>query len=346
MLQRFILFILLASFSFNLIGAEREYVNTLDDFYLHMHNHVSNVEIMADRLFEEMKRNPAKWRRYFNIPADVPIDNKLKKIITGFITLHDASKLNTDKAFLKKINRKTGLINDLYSVYGKSFKDMTGKEKSIVDALNIVDKAERDAYIKKLNLPEWAINMIDDVEKISDGVERGMNAVTSEEMAKKVVRESEFAQTKLTKAIADKLPEEEIKRLKQRLELILQMEDEYNAHTVKFKDYRTRMHSIGHALRESGVLSEYLDEFSTYRFIEEYENFIGKKIDVKDPNLVKNLKSFFFKNNNGVALLKSSFRPDQQNAASIMFELGHHEMNPNSAGKWKNLFETFEGVCH
>lgn len=346
MLQRFILFILLTSLSFNLIGAEREYVNSLDDFYLHMHNHVSNVEIMADRLFEEMKRNPAKWRKYFKIPADVPIDNKLKKIITGFITLHDASKLNTDKAFLKKINRKNGLINDLYTVYGKPFKDMTDKEKSIVDALNIVDKAERDAYIKKHNLPEWAINMIDDVEKISDGVERGMNPVTSEEMSKKVLKESELAQSKIEKAIKDNLPEEEIKHLKEKLELILQMEDEYPVHSVKFKAYRARMHTINQAMRESGILSEYLDEFSTYRFIEEYENFTGKKIDVSDPNLVKNFKSYFFKNIQAMKSLKSSFRPDQQNAASIMFELGQHEMNPNSAGKWKNLFETFEGVCH
>ncbi|MBY0414415.1 MAG: hypothetical protein K2Q18_09625, partial [Bdellovibrionales bacterium] len=321
MVRKFLLFLFIILFSFSSIAAETKYVSSLEEFYMHMKNHVDNVGVMADRLFLEIKRDPKKWKDALGIPQSVVIDEKLKLQIKEFISLHDASKLNTSKEFLAKIKRETGLINDLYTVYGKPFKDMTEQEKRIVDALNVVDKAERDTFIKKLNLPDWGVKLIDEVEKISDGVERGMNPVTSEEMAKVVWKESEAAQNKLNAAVKTGQSAEEIKRLKGRLELILKMEEEYKVHATKFTDYKNVMGQIQKKLRESGIITEYLDEFASYRLIDDYQKFTGKKINPNDPNLIKNLKSYFFQNKNGVAIVSSSFNKATKNQAQIMLEL-------------------------
>ena len=71
-----------------------------------------------------------------------------------------------------------------------------------------------------------------------------------------------------------------------------------------------------------------------------------KKIDVNDPQIVKKFKNYFFNTSAGKQSLKNSIHPAQQNLGNIMLELGQHEVNPSSSGKWKNMFDTFEGVCH
>lgn len=344
MFQKVLLYLLISVFSLSTYAGER-YVNSLEDFYMHMRNHVANVEVMADRLFIEMEKNPEKWKAYFGIPENASFDNKLKAQIKEFISLHDISKLNTSKEFLEKIKRQNGIINDLYTVYGKPFKDMTESEKKIVDSLNIVDKAERDAFIKKHNLPPWAVKVIDEFEKISDGVERGMNPVTSEEMAKVVWKESEGAEKKLAEAIKAGESKEVIKHLQERLELIKKMEQEYVTHAGKFTDYKNKMQKLHAILRESGVIGEYLDQFATYQLLEDYEKASGKKLNPSDPKLVEKLKKYFFQNKRGMASLKSTFNKGSINQAQIMFELGQYEVAPAQNNKWKNLFETFQGVC-
>ena len=310
-----------------------------------MKNHVENVGVMADVMFEEIKAHPEKWRETFDIPKDAPLDDQLKNQIKEFIGNHDASKLNTTKPFLEKIKRETGLINDLYSVYGKTFNTMTDKEKKVVDALNIVDGAEREAFIKAHNLPSWKIKLLDEVEKMADGVERGMNPVTAEEMSKSVWKQSEAAQNKLKSATAAASDIKEINKFKNKLELTLLLEKKYPKEAVSLIQYRDRMNKINLALRESGVFTEYLDEFSSYRLIDEFEKLNGKKINPNDPQLIAKFKTFFFKNNRGLSLLKSSIAPQVKNEANIMIELGRYEVSPVKEGKWKNLFEAFGGAC-
>lgn len=331
--------------SFGVMAETRTYVNSLEDFYMHMKNHVENVGRISDRVFEEIKKDPVKWRKTFGIPDNVPIDEKLRKQIKGFIELHDESKLNTSSDFLKKLKRKNGIINDLYTIYAKTFKDMSEKEKSVVNGLNGVDADVRAAYIKANNLPDWVVNVMDEVEKISDGVERGMNPVTSEEMAKKVWKESEAASNKLAQALKEGSDASEIVRLKDRLEMIQKMEKSYFADTVHFNAYRERIQKIQLNLRESGIFTEYLDEFASYRLIDDYEKTLGHIADPNDPQLIKKFKTYFFQNKNGIAIIKSSIAPSTRNEANIMLELGNYEVNPAQEGKWKDLYKAFEGMC-
>jgi hypothetical protein len=332
-------------FSISALAETRAYVNTVEDFYMHMKNHVENVGRIADKVLEEMEKDPAKWRKTFGIPANVPIDDKLKKQVRAFIALHDESKLNTTQSFLKKLNRKNGIINDLFSIYGKTFASMSDEEKNIVNGLNGVDAEVRAKFIKDNGLPDWVVRVMDEVEKIADGVERGMNPVTAEEMAKKVWKESEAANNKLAQALKEGSDANEIARLRDRLEMIKKMETSYPKDTVHFNAYRDRMRKLQFSLRESGIFSEYLDEFASYRLIDDIENSLGQKLDPSDSQLVKKLKAHFFQNKKGLAILKSSIPPSTRNEANIMLELGSYELNPAQEGKWKNLYKAFEGMC-
>jgi hypothetical protein len=172
-----------------------------------------------------------------------------------------------------------------------------------------------------------------------------MNPVTSEEMSKKVWKESEAASNKLAAAIKEGADAAEIARLRNRLEMIQKMENIYPTSTVHFNDFRARMKKLQFGLRESGIFTEYLDEFASYRLIDNFEKSTGQKLNPNDPLLVKKFKNYFFQNKNGIALIKSSMNPALRNEATIMLELGTYDVNPAQEGKWKNLYKAFEGMC-
>jgi hypothetical protein len=339
MLRFFFLFISVLIFSLGLEA--KEFVNSLEDFYLHMKNHVGNVQILADGIMDQIAANPAKWKPIFGIPADVPIDDKLKKIVKGFIEIHDISKLNTDREFLNKINKAKGYINDLYTIYGKSQSNLTPKEKEIIDGINAVDAKERSLYIAKNKLTPWQVNLMDAVEKMSDGVERGMNPVTGEEMAKIPWKESEGVGKRLS---ASRDPKE-IEVLKGKLEMTKKLEAFYDSDTHRYVIYKDRMQKLQEAMRRSGILSEYLDQFAPYQMIGDAEKVLGEKLLPNDPNIVKKFKNYFFNTSQGQARLQRAISPSFKNEANIMMELGKYEVDPVHNAKWKDLSEILEGVC-
>ncbi len=340
-----ILFLNLSFTSLSLAQDSTKYVTTLDDFYMHMKNHVDNVEIIADRILKEIESDPAKWKPVFNIPDNVTLDNQLKTEIRNFIENHDASKINTSAEFLKKYNRDKGIINELYTLYGKSFKDMTPADRKIIDELNHIDAKERELFIQRNKLPEWKVQLIDNIEKMADGTERGMNPVTAEEMAKIPWKESQGVENKLKTALAEGKGSDEIQKLQKKLELLQKMESRYSKETTLFTNYRERIKKIKSSLRASGVLTEYLEEFATYRLIDKYEQVFGQKINPDDPNLTKKLKTFFFQSKQGADILRSSINVSAKNEANIMIELGILENNPAKEGKWTNLFQALGGKC-
>lgn len=283
-----------------------EYVNSVDDFYMHMFNHVRNVEKIADEIFSEIQKNPDRWASIFHIPKDAPIDGELKYLMKKFVQNHDASKINTDHDFLLKINRKKLIIYELYSVYGKNIKDLSQEDQKIIQVLNSIDKEVHDEFVLKNDLPVWKIKFLDEVEKLADGIERGSNPVTAEEMAKKPWMESEAIIKNINQKINLDSDQNEITRLRKKLDLTLILEERYSDITLHYTDYKEHVYFLKKILQEANIQTENLPPFFLNHLLNEFEKAKGEIKNIDDPKLTMKINNFFFADARGQLILEKT----------------------------------------
>lgn len=271
---------------------------------MHMFNHVNNVGKIADDIFTEIDKNPEQWRTVFQIPKDVQIDEGLRTTLKKFIQNHDASKINIESEFLAMINRKKLIIYELYSIYGKNFKDLSADDQKIIQVLNDLDKMVHDKFIAENSLPEWKVKFIDEIEKQADGIERGSNPVTAEEMTKKTWMESEGIQRSIKKKLVDGFASVEITRLNKKLELTLMIENRYNDITTSYLFYKDKIKFLERALIENNFQTENLKQFSLNHLLVEFEKVEGEILNIDDPKWIESIQKFFFSNGKGKIILE------------------------------------------
>lgn len=283
-----------------------KFVNSVDDFYMHMFNHVQNVGKIADEIFFEIQKNPDQWKSVFHIPRDAPIDDELKSLLKNFIQSHDASKINTDPDFLSKINRKKLIIYELYTVYGKNFKDLSQDEQKIIQALNSIDKEVHDEFILKNHLSNWKVKFFDEIEKLADGIERGSNPVTAEEMAKKPWMESEAVRKKLNLETNPEHTTDEITRLRKKLDFTLILEERYADIALPYTVYKEHIYFLEKILQEANIQPENLRPFSLNHLLNELEREEGQIKNIDDSKLIVKINNFFFASERGQLVLKKN----------------------------------------
>ena len=174
-----------------------KYVNSYEDFMVHMLSHIERVSILGEEL---RQMYPEQFKSVDPV--------KLQQ----FLLLHDQSKVNDSPAFLKdhEIKNRMRIGKLLYKGYNQNFMQLTGEEKNslkrLVNDLNRVDQrvAERFLYGAGVKSPELQKAYFQ-IEKIADQVDRGMSPVTSEEMAKRVTPASEFMKNPVDQNMAREL---------------------------------------------------------------------------------------------------------------------------------------------
>lgn len=283
-----------------------EFVNSVDDFYMHMFNHVKNVENIADEIFSEIQKNPDQLKSVFHIPKEASADSELKSLMKKFVQKHDASKINTDSDFLSKINRKKLIIYELYSLYGKNFKDLSLEDQKIIQELNLIDKGVHDKFMSENNVSDWKIKFLDEVEKLADGIERGSNPVTAEEMSKKPWMESEGITKKIDQILNSDPTTDEITRLRKKLDLTLTLEKRYKDIALPYKDYQKQIHLLEKTFQRANIQTENLKPFSLNILLDEFKKVEGDMLNIDDPKWVIKFNEFFFINSQGKLLLENA----------------------------------------
>lgn len=325
-------------FSSHLLAAT--FVNSEEDFFIHMKNHVQNVRILTDSLLELAEKDP-EMRTTLGLKPGQLLTPELKQLTKEFLGVHDASKINTSKEFLERYASREPLIKELYSIYGKTFAQMTEKEKSIIQTvINGTDAKERERFLQRKNLTNEQTLFMDQVEKLADGVERGSNPVTSEEMAKKVLTMTEMQEKDLARA---KTPEE-IATIKKKIVLSKKLEELYPKVTTPFNDFKLRASMFKSALEKAGIMPEYLDKYSLYQIMSDYEDLKG----TATPK-AEDLKKYFFENSDQLKKVQLMVKSTSVIEGMMMLDFVKIEYakqrGPHYDSRYTRLYETLAGEC-
>jgi hypothetical protein len=336
------LFLILFLISANVFA--EPYVQNIEDFFMHMRNHVDNVRTLADQILELAKKDP-EVKKAIGLSADQTITPKLSDMIREFIAIHDSSKIDASKEFLSRYSASRPLIYDLYKVYGKTYVQMTEEEKQIIQkVINGTDAKERDLFMSRFKPTAFEMKVIDAVEKMADGVERGSNPVTSEEMAKKVLLQSEILEKDVSKKAGD-----ELNQLKSKLALSKKLENIYFKITKPLLTFKDEVQSFKTALKSIGISLEYLDEFSAYQLMDDFKKS-NPFFDFSNKQLLQNkLQEHFFVNNDSINKIQKMISPRSKEQGEMMIELSKARysklIDPTSSNRFIRLLETLEGEC-
>jgi hypothetical protein len=296
----------------------RRYVNSKEDFYIHTANHVDNVNMLTEEAFARIKKDLKKYRSAFGIPSHATLDDDLQKLLMDYMALHDEAKLNTNKVFYFENGRKKAVINDLYTEYGK----LAAEE--VVNVVNSVDKKVGLGFYAARGISEtdWRRAFLEKIEKFTDGIERGSNPVTSEEMGRVAYSESGRYLYQLEQGTKEKKPASERAALKAKAKLAIELEEVHMAKAQTYVRARERFIRLNLKMKMAGILPEYLDDFASFELIKSFEKKHGKILDPWSPALDQQLKDFFFKSNEGREILASRIHPTFKREALSMIENG------------------------
>lgn len=327
-----------------LAQTERKFVHTSEDFYIHTQNHVRNVNRLAEEVFEMIQREPEKYKAAFGIPQDVKVDAKLKKLLLGYIRVHDEAKLNTNAEFLKAHGVPRPVILELYSQYGGR------ADPKYVDLVNRVDDEVGDAYRKKHKIVagSWQDNLLRNVEKFTDSLERGANPVTVEEMGRATYTESGSLKFKLEKLTKEGGNPEEIKQLQTKADLAADLEKRYPQMATTYAEAKHRFKTLSDNLKKAGLFTDYLDEFAQFEIIEEYEKKFGKISNIDDPTLINKFRSYLFETADGEKVLASRIRPQVRHEALSFMKASPTNGIKTAAGilNLMNCQNYFQNLAH
>lgn len=323
------------------------FVNSEEDFFIHMKNHVQNVRVLADSLLDLAEKDP-EVRSSLGLAPGEKVTPELRKLTQEFLGVHDASKINTSKEFLQRYHAQEPLIKELYAIYGKTFAQMTEEEKSIIQNLiNGTDAKERDRFIQSKKPTAQQMKFMDQVEKLADGVERGSNPVTNEEMAKKVLTMTEMQEKDLAKAATP----EEVAQIKKKIKISKTLEELYPKVTTGYFEYRDKVAKFKDILKNAGVMTDYLDKYSLYQMIGDYEDARGKAfLKSNDLKALENdYKKFLFENDDQLRKVQNMVKSTSTIEGLMMLDFGkieHAKINKIPyQSRYTKIFETLEGEC-
>lgn len=337
-------------FSVTLLHAEREYVNSIEEFYVHTENHVNNVNLLASMAYEKIRQNPEKFRKMFGIPEGIPLDKELKKEILKFMSRHDEAKLNTNRKFLDKHKVSRPVITYLYEDYGvytrvheevKPTEGQANRPKPTenpfkVLLVNRVDDHVAIEQFKSMGIDQnhWKRKFFLDLEKFVDFIERGSNPVTHEEMGRVAYTESGSLKFKADKAKKEGAPDHVVNQMKDKAALAFELEVEYPVKALKYEDALSRYHKLLARIQIAGINPDHLDQFAVFELIKGYERKYGKILNPSDPNLSRRFERFFYHTPTGLKILESRVRPEMAEKYTLVLERKLKEekaRNPSSA---------------
>lgn len=249
------------------VSEARTFVNELDDFYLHMDNHVRNVETLGMHLVDKLKSDKKLLQSTLGITEDIKWI-KMERLIKEGLRLHDQSKINSTTGFANKHKSTRPIIEELYTIYSKP--GFSKDAKSIVDNLNRVDEEVLQSFFKRNNMSATEKKLFLKIEELADKTERGMNAVTSEEMGRKATKGSVY--------LKGKVPDSELK-------LLTWLEDEYPKVATDFKSHKLRMEGMAKRLKKKSPHFRKMKNISVYELVREAEVISEKRFN---PRLVNN----------------------------------------------------------
>ncbi|GIL17351.1 MAG: hypothetical protein BroJett040_11020 [Oligoflexia bacterium] len=162
------------------------YVRDFNDFQLYVDTHKERVIILGMILFH------AHPERYHELT---------KADVAQFLALHDKSKLLKTNA------------QSLYEFYGQNQKFMSQSQRdqfhAIVDQINKYDTRNAKLYFETRRLSSKQMNLLLEIEKIADIVDRGMDPVAHEDFESKGLYKmklgSEFLETEFSRKAAQYL---------------------------------------------------------------------------------------------------------------------------------------------
>lgn len=303
-------------------GAQRQFLHSPEDFYIHTRNHVNNVQRLTREALELIKSDIKKWGPIFGIPEGTKIDSKLEKLVIDFMNVHDDAKLITNEEFLKKHNLEKPLVKSLYEKVGQTVTQVyaaQATDPTIVN-LNRVDSSIGDEVFKANDIDEsdWRRQFVLKLEKKVDPVERSENPVTPEEMGRAAYKESGRP---LYKIQNDKtLTPGQIKNLEVESEFAKELENRYSKVAVHFNDERQRYQVMKEALKKAGVYKLPLDQFAEFELISEFEKKYGPIKNVNDPELSQKFKKFFFNTAEGEKILLGRVPSEKRGNIAAIFQ--------------------------
>lgn len=159
----------------------------LDQFLTHTDKHRENVSILADKLFDNMLKNPFFVKKY-ELTDDIDISD-LKKRFSSVIKVHDKAKMLDSPKFLKKHGLDKPFYKFLFENVGKV---IDGEGRKVIDKMNEVDGLLTTIAMHKQGLTSAQRDMFCFVEHVADIVERGCNPLTKYELGREVTKASEF----------------------------------------------------------------------------------------------------------------------------------------------------------
>jgi hypothetical protein len=260
----FLLFSVL--YSFNLYA--NTYVNSEEDFYLHMKNHVNNVQRMGAQIIAILEERPISIKYFSNMKSSFALNSRIKILAKKFLQVHDASKINIDPAFLEENHIAVPGVKRLYPLYGKSFGKMTEAERAIInEQINGVDSVVRNKFIVENYVTPEEMNFLDQLEKYADLTERGSNPVTSEEIGKKAYLASRFLEENISKNKSLT----ELIQLKNKIKFSKKLELLYPKVAMPYEKYHKNFARFKAILSKAGITPESMRDFSE---IEMYDHYI------------------------------------------------------------------------
>jgi hypothetical protein len=283
-------------FSNLLFSADFTYVNSEEEFFMHMRNHVNNVQSLANVLLDKIEKNPKKYAELFGMPDDFKMDDKFRKLVTDFMSLHDIAKINTSKEFLALNNSPLKpLISELYKLYGVTFNETNAEQFKIINGIiNKADKAAGEKFLEQNIGAEnkWVKEFLLEFESFVDKSERANNPVVTEEMGRPVSQTSEYLRSQ--KARLQKMrietPDLYLKAHQKELadypdskiNLIEKFEKEftelYPKVTTPYLFYKKKVNKFKKVLKNAKIETNYLDQYSLYQMMTDFEKAKGKAI--------------------------------------------------------------------
>ncbi len=321
-------YLILSSFSFITLGNEivsesareaqlKEHVQDWDvrNTLTHMNNHINNNLRLFDVLMGYAQNgipatvddageaipavSASDVRKSFKIPeefwADPAKRKELKSFIGGFLTIHDAAKVDTSSDYLKEQDKKLpkekkfldkkGHLKNIYIIQGldrafgtnpfkleglseKDKKKMIEAQK-VIKMLNQVDENTGDNLLNKRALvsknlaPHWVIEAAEIFEKTVDGVERSENPVSRHEFGRPMIKGSK--EQPLGYGKFRKKTEAEYKSPKN--VVLINLEKDYAKSTEHYLDYDKRVKGFFKTLKQVGLDVDQLDPIRRYELI-------------------------------------------------------------------------------
>ncbi len=281
-----------------------------EQYLIHMNNHINNNVIMFDEMFDnylehgipanKAEKLPAvtakQLRKDLDIPEAVWKDPKLKSQLRThlrkFMTLHDASKVNTSTKFLLQQNEylapaerfvdSTGkrtknrlVVEGLTDIFGKKIDQTTNNPGKItIDLQNRIDDHVAQKYLNNVDhLDErlrgpWVKKLGLRLELIVDKTERWGNPVSKVEFNKpKMTRGSRF-----TYVQGKEIPRADVEIRRPEIMMQYHLEENYSKLANSYEDADRSFKSFFKSLKNIGVDHTKLDPIRKYELIPLVQN--------------------------------------------------------------------------